>query len=206
MAATLKSIQNSRISNSLWSGRKHKPFRQAAQIKLDTAQELAAISSFLASLPQNHIPPSVDPSVPIDPQLVLDFDTHGPRAANEVQAMVDDVWLQNPVFLYSKRYSSVSREIKAILADMHLKPAPTIIDVDMRDDADVLTQIIVRLTSSPNLPVLLIGGKHVGSIDHIRALNQGGKLRELIASSGAVINGAKRRKHRRRTPKVPRSF
>jgi hypothetical protein len=101
MAAALESIQNSDILAS-GSGRKHKPFRQGTRIKLNTAQELAAISSFLASLPQNLIPPSVDPSVPIDPQLVLDFDTHSPRAADEVQAMVDDVWLQNPVFLYSK--------------------------------------------------------------------------------------------------------
>lgn len=89
---------------------------------------------------------------------------------------------------------------------MHLKPAPTIIDVDVRNDSDVLTPIIVRVTSSPNLPALLIGGKHVGSIDHIRALNQNGKLRELITSSGAVIDGAKRRKHRRRTLEVQPSF
>ena len=88
---------------------------------------------------------------------------------------------------------------------MRLRPAPTIIDVDIRDDADVLTQIIVRITSSSSLPVLLIGGKYVGSIDHIRALNQTGKLRELIALSGAVIDGAKRRKHRR-TLEVHRSF
>lgn len=102
MATALESIQNSRVLDSLGSERKHRPFRQGAQIKLNAAQELAAISSFLASLPQNHIPPSVDPSVPIDPQLVLDFDTHNQRAAEEVQAMVDDVWSQNPVFLYSK--------------------------------------------------------------------------------------------------------
>jgi glutaredoxin-related protein len=88
---------------------------------------------------------------------------------------------------------------------MHLKPAPTIIDVDIRDDTDVLTPIIARITSSPNLPVLLIGGKYVGSIDHIRALDQSGKLRELVTASGAVIDGAKRRKHRR-TPEVHRSF
>jgi hypothetical protein len=102
MAARLESIQNSHILGKLGSSRKHIPFRQKLQIKLDPVEELAAISSFLASLPQNHIPPSVDPSVPIDPQLVLDFDTHSPRAEDEVRAMVNDVWLQNPIFLYSK--------------------------------------------------------------------------------------------------------
>jgi hypothetical protein len=82
----------------------NKRYEVKQQFQLDSAQELAAVSSFLASLPQNVIPPSVDPSLPIDPQLVLDFDTRGPRAAEEVRAMIEDVWLRNPVILYSKVY------------------------------------------------------------------------------------------------------
>jgi len=76
--------------------------RYRTQVRLDSAQELAAISSFLASLPQNVLPLTVDPSTPLDPQLVLDFDTRGPRASDEVRAMVEDVWSRNPVFVYSK--------------------------------------------------------------------------------------------------------
>jgi len=75
----------------------------ADQVHLTKKGELAAVSSFLASLSsRNHIPLFVDPSSPIDPQLILDFDTRAPWAAKEVQAMVDDVWSRNPVFLYSK--------------------------------------------------------------------------------------------------------
>lgn len=70
--------------------------------KLDLDQELAAVTSFIASLPQNVLPPSVDPKLPIDPQLVLDFDTDGPRAMDELRALVEDVWSRNPVFLYAK--------------------------------------------------------------------------------------------------------
>jgi hypothetical protein len=115
MAAALDNAQHSHILNSLGPGKKPRPLRQGTQISLDAAQELAAISSFLASLPQNHIPPSVDPSVPIDPQLVIYFDTSSLRAADEVQAMVDDVWLQNPVFLYSKVRRHVSRVLISYL-------------------------------------------------------------------------------------------
>ena len=93
----------------------------------------------------------------------------------------------------------MSREVKAILADMNLKPAPTIVDVDIREDAEVLKPIISRITSSPDLPVLLIGGKYVGPIENIRALHASGELRKLVAASGAVIDGAKKRKHRKRT-------
>lgn len=105
LAVALETIRNSRLAAG--AAKKHKTHKSYhhAQVRLDAGQELAAVSSFLASLPQNVIPPSVDPSVPIDPQLVLDFDTQGSRAAEEVQVMVDDVWHRNPVFLYSKVYN-----------------------------------------------------------------------------------------------------
>ena len=72
------------------------------QIVLDPVQELAAVTSFLASHYQNVIPPTVDPTLPIDPDLVLDFDTRGPRAADELQTLLNEVWVQNPVVLYAK--------------------------------------------------------------------------------------------------------
>ncbi|TFK44308.1 hypothetical protein BDQ12DRAFT_620262 [Crucibulum laeve] len=192
LTLALESIQNSRLKDNLDASR-----TQRTQVQLDAAQELAAVSSFLASLPQNVIPSSVDPSHPIDPQLILDFDTRSPRATEEVQAMVEDVWLRNPVFLYSKLYSADSREVKAILSHLRLRPFATVIDVDIRDDADVLKPIVARLTSTPELPVLIIGGRPVGSIEEIRELHKTGELKKLISASGAVINGAKRKKHRR---------
>lgn len=76
------------------------------QVHLNQSQELAAVTSFLASLPQNVIPLTVDPAQPIDPQLILDFDTRSSRVSEELEVLIDDVWSQNPVVLYSKVYSS----------------------------------------------------------------------------------------------------
>ncbi|KAG5342657.1 hypothetical protein C0989_010625 [Termitomyces sp. Mn162] len=189
-AITLENVRNSRLSGPT---QKHtKLSRVGKQVALDQYQELAAISSFLTSLSRNMIPLSVDPSVPIDPQLVLDFDTRSARAAEEVQHIIEDVWERNPVFLYSKLYSPASREIKAILAKMNLQPSPTIIDVDIRDDAKVLEPIIRRLTSSLELPVLLIGGKPIGSIEEIRVLERSGELHKMIKSAGAVFDSPKK--------------
>jgi hypothetical protein len=105
LALALESLRNSRLADadagSYGITVKGKS-RHRTQVRLDSAQELAAISSFLASLPQNVLPHTVDPSTPLDPQLVLDFDTRGPRASDEVRAMVEDVWSRNPVFVYSK--------------------------------------------------------------------------------------------------------
>ncbi|THH03503.1 hypothetical protein EW146_g10430 [Bondarzewia mesenterica] len=128
------------------------------QVSLDTAQELAAITSFMAALPQNVIPSTVDPSLPIDPQLVLDFDTRSPRATAEVDEVVSDVWTRNPVVLFSKLHSPVSREIKQLIYDMKLRPSSTVFEVDQRADADVLMPLLFRLTSSDTLPILLVGG------------------------------------------------
>jgi len=195
LALALETIQNSRLEENKHGLRKptHPP---GPALKLDLPQELAAVSSFLASLPQNVIPPTVDPSVPIDPQLILDFDTRGPRAKEELEALMEDVWLRNPVFVYSKFYSPVSRELKALLAGMYLRPEPTIIDVDTREDAEVLAPVLKRLTST-ELPVLLIGGKTVGSVEEVLELEKKGELRKLITAAGSQINGAKRKKHRK---------
>jgi len=164
------------------------------EVRLTEAQELAAITSFLASLPQNSIPGNVNPMLPIEPHVVLDFDTRGPRAAEEVEVMVEDVWARNPVVIYSRFYSPVSREIKTMLTGMNLLPAPTIFDVDQRDDTEVLTPLLRRLTNTEDLPVLLIGGKPVGTLPEIRKLHHSGALQTMIKEAGGVIDGGKRKK------------
>ncbi|KAF8813883.1 hypothetical protein BYT27DRAFT_7206635 [Phlegmacium glaucopus] len=199
LAIVLETIQSSRLRAGTNKSRLGKGHRHPTgpSLRLDPPQELAAITSFLASLPQNVIPLTVDPSRPIDPQLVLDFDTRGYRAREEVRAMVDDVWTRNPVLLYSKLYSPASRQLKGVLDSLNLKPAPTIIDVDVRDDAAILEPMLKRLLPFPELPILLIGGKAVGSIEEVLELEKNGDLQKLITASGSAINGAKRKKHRK---------
>jgi len=198
LALALETIQNSRLSDvSNKHGQKKNHHNIKVPLRLDAAEELAAVTSFLASLPQNVIPPTVDPSLPIDPQLVLDFDTRGPHARDEVKAIVEEVWQRNPVFLYSKLYSPASRELKTILSGLFLRPAPTIIDVDVRDDAEVLVPMLARLTTS-ELPVLLIGGKPIhASVDKIREMEKSGALQKMINDAGSLVNGSKKKKHRK---------
>lgn len=81
--------------------------------------------------------------------------------------------------------------------NLNLNPAPTIIDVDVRDDVAVLLPALKRLLPFPDLPVLLIGGRAVGSIDEVRELEKSGELQTLITASGSTIDGAKRRKNKK---------
>ncbi len=71
-------------------------------VLLSPEQELGALTAFMAALPQNVIPSNIDPSRPLDPQLVLDFDTRGPQSENEIDNVVAGAWMNNPVVLFSK--------------------------------------------------------------------------------------------------------
>ncbi|KAG1751375.1 uncharacterized protein EDB91DRAFT_1195985 [Suillus paluster] len=164
------------------------------QVQLDELQELAAVAAFVVALPQNMIPRSIDPTQPIDPQLVLDFDTRSPRAADEVNQIVEDVWSRYPVMLFTKLHHANSREIRNMILNMDLRPSPAIFEVDQREDADVLIPLMHRLTSSTELPILLVGGKPVGSMTTVRELNESGELQKMIVNAGAVFDGAKKKK------------
>lgn len=73
------------------------------EITLTPEEELAALSGFIASLPdQNILPPSVDSSQPIDPQLILDFDTRTDGAEAELKRLVEATWENYPVVMYTK--------------------------------------------------------------------------------------------------------
>ncbi|CAK5265391.1 unnamed protein product [Mycena citricolor] len=178
------------------SGAKHKSAFTRPPLALTATQELGAVSAFIASLPQNVIPVGVDPQRPIDPQLILDFDTRSPYAMEEVDRIVEDVWLQNPVMVYGKLYSPLTREVKAMLNDLNLRPPPLYIDLDTRDDVEILAPMLTRLVGASDMPVVLVSGKPLGPIERVRELKADGGLQQLIKAAGAVIGGGgKRRKH-----------
>jgi hypothetical protein len=67
-------------------------------------------------------------------------------------------------------------------------------------DAGVLTPLLFRLTNVTELPILLIGGKSVGSMDTIRELdsNSALTLKELVIEAGALPDSSKKHRKGRR--------
>ena len=67
-------------------------------------QELAALSYFITSLPSNALPQTVDPSQPIDPELIVDFDVRRNRdeVMRELRVLEKNVWDMYPVIVYAK--------------------------------------------------------------------------------------------------------
>ena len=71
-------------------------------LALSPTEELAALSAFIAALPHNVLPPTVNPDLPLDPQLVLDFDPRSDSAREELDRLVEQVWSRFPVMLFTK--------------------------------------------------------------------------------------------------------
>lgn len=96
-------------------------------------------------------------------------------------------------------HSSDSREVRYMLSSMNLRPAPLVVEVDQREDADVLLPLLTRLTNVPALPLLLIGGQPVGieSSDtrslmaEIRNLHENGDLTRRILDAGATMQSGR---------------
>ncbi|KAJ8507900.1 hypothetical protein ONZ45_g9773 [Pleurotus djamor] len=164
-------------------------------------EELSAITSYLTTL-SPHALPSVEPSSPIDPELVLGFDVR--RNPEELDQLVEDVWSKHPVVLYSKHYSALSRSVKAKLNSLQMSPAPTFIDVDLRDDKSTLLPLLQRLTGIEELPILIIGGQVLKTdlpeflTEELDQLTESGELEKLLTDAGARVGGARKTPLRQR--------
>lgn len=88
-----------------------------------------------------------------------------------------------------------------MLSNMHLKPAPLIVEVDQREDAHVLLPLLNRLTHVSAMPILLIGGQAVGTdasdtkgvMAEIRKLHEKGELTRRLLEAGATVESGKKR-------------
>ncbi|KZV88351.1 hypothetical protein EXIGLDRAFT_595989, partial [Exidia glandulosa HHB12029] len=161
--------------------------------------ELGALVGFLAALASNSLPNTINPGSHIDPELVLGFDTRAgdDKVQAEVDTIVADTWTRNPVVIFSEVFAPASREAKSIIADYHLYPEPTVFEVDQRVDAEVLRPLLQRLTDAQKLPVVLVNGEAIRSLEELRAARDDGSLAKRISSSGATIDGALLRKKKK---------
>jgi len=176
------------------SHRSAKPAR-LPQITLSPEDELAALIAFMDALPSNALPELVNVSA-VDPDLILDFDTRSSKAVDELHQLVDTTWKRLPIVVLSKRYPPTGREIKTILSEFNLRPSPVIFDINERADDAVISLILTRLTAQTDFPILLFAGKPVGSIATIQEFHKSGQLREMIAATGAIIDGARKKLQR----------
>ncbi|WVQ98786.1 hypothetical protein IAU59_005917 [Kwoniella sp. CBS 9459] len=148
-------------------------------------EELAALISFITSTTANALP-ALDPSVPLDPSIVLDFDPAHPNARDDLELLQNEINTIYPIVLVGKMRDPWHREIKRMLADYRIIPAPLIIDIDQRRDHSTMIPLLARLLGTSELPQLLLQGKSLGSYHDLLDLRDQGMLTEAFEESGAV--------------------
>ncbi|WVQ86239.1 hypothetical protein IAT38_008407 [Cryptococcus sp. DSM 104549] len=152
---------------------------------LNKGEELAALIGFVTSTTSNALP-DLDPTIPIDPSLILEFDPSTPNAPKDIDILQWEVNTLYPVVLFGRMRDPYHREIKKILASLNMAPAPLVIDVDQREDSHVFIPVLERLLGSSKLPQLLLQGEVVGDYHEVMDMVAAGKLKDKLVGSGAV--------------------
>jgi len=91
-----------------------------------------------------------------------------------------------PIVVFSKTYCPYSSNAKRLLAAYDIQPPPKIIEVDIRDDGNMIKHILTRLTHHSTFPNIIIRGKSIGGSDDLNKLHTNKTLVEMIEQAGAT--------------------
>ncbi|KAL5513632.1 hypothetical protein ACEPAH_4031 [Sanghuangporus vaninii] len=207
-SASFRSVANSPAMHTVST--------ELSSLELSPEDELAALTAFIAALPWNALPSHVDPSRPLDPTIILDFDPSHRRARDELVALRRETWQLNPVVLFGKSRHPPTRETRAILEALSVDIKNGVMDVDMTDrvDGDIVLGVLGRLVNSLEsgssasassasessesieLPLLLIGGKPIRGMD-VPKLVEDGELPRMLREAGVrmAVPGKKKKGH-----------
>ncbi|KDR75122.1 hypothetical protein GALMADRAFT_249035 [Galerina marginata CBS 339.88] len=123
----------------------------------------------------------LDPTLPVD----LSFYAAGDSTLDwhKERARIDENY---PVIVFSKTYCPYSKRAKELLASYDLQPPAKIIEVDIRDDGNVIKHLLTRLTHHSTFPNILLRGKSIGGSDSLQELHGNKSLRKLLEEAGAT--------------------
>ncbi len=99
-----------------------------------------------------------------------------------------------PLVLFGKMRDPWHREMKKMLAEYKIVPAPLVIDVDQRRDHEVFIPLLARLLGGTELPQLLLRGKKLGSYLELLDIKEKGEFGAVLEDSGFVVRDAKKKK------------
>jgi len=111
----------------------------------------------------------------------------------------DDDWMKHvrelqdnsPLVIFSKSYCPFSKRAKGLIQTYALDPPPRIVEVDLREDGDLIKVILTRLTKHSTFPNIILRGRSLGGADDLQALDDAGKLEELFEENGLSVRGSR---------------
>ncbi|KIK09806.1 hypothetical protein K443DRAFT_671130 [Laccaria amethystina LaAM-08-1] len=92
-----------------------------------------------------------------------------------------------PIVVFSKTYCPYSKRAKDLLAAYDIQPPPKIVEVDLRDDNNVIKLLLSRLTHHSTFPNILIQGKSIGGSDDLFALHNDRTLAKMLERAGVTV-------------------
>ncbi|KAF8160718.1 thioredoxin-like protein [Crassisporium funariophilum] len=90
-----------------------------------------------------------------------------------------------PIVVFSKTYCPFSQRAKALLEAYDIQPPPKVIEVDIRDDGNVIKHLLTRLTHHSTFPNIIIRGRSIGGSDELQKLHANKTLTKLLEDAGA---------------------
>lgn len=130
----------------------------------------------------------------MDPAVILDFDPSRPEAQHNLDLLVEQVNAVYPLVLYGRLRDPWNREVKKMLGQYKITPAPLIVDVDRRRDHEIFIPLLARLLGSDELPQLVLRGKSLGSYHDLLDMRDSGDLSGLLENGGLVVRDRKHKK------------
>jgi hypothetical protein len=161
------------------------PKVQQPSIKLSAHDELLALIGFITGATGNSLPPTVDPSVPIEPSVLLGFDPTDSSAHQDLELLKDEVNTQYPLVLMGRMRDPWNIEVVRMLDEYKISPKPLIIDVDQRRDHILFIPVVARLLETDELPQLLLQGQRLGSAQELVGMDEA-ELKAKLTSTHAL--------------------
>jgi len=128
----------------------------------------------------------LDPAKEIDLKVYSSFDGDDDWVKH-VRELQDD----SPLVIFSKSYCPFSKRAKSLIQTYALDPSPRIVEVDLREDGDLIKVILTRLTKHSTFPNIILRGHSIGGFDDLQALHDAGKLEELFEENGLSVHGSR---------------
>jgi len=128
----------------------------------------------------------LDPTKEIDLKVYSSFD-----GDDDWTKHVNELQNNSPLVVFSKSYCPYSKRAKNLVQTYALDPSPKIVEVDLREDGDLLKVILTRLTNHSTFPNIILRGHSLGGADELQALHDAGKLEELFEDNGLSAHGSR---------------
>ncbi|PPQ93182.1 hypothetical protein CVT25_007939 [Psilocybe cyanescens] len=124
-------------------------------------------------------------AVHLDPTLPIELSFYGGDVALDWNAERDYIDTNYPVIVFSK-ICRFSQRAKDLIATYNLQPPPHIVEVDLRDDGNVIKTLLTRLTGQSTFPNILLQGTSIGGSDRLQELHDQKVLKKIFQEAGAT--------------------